>query len=618
MTLVPSPDSALAEAINATAARFEAVFDRAKPLPENPNEEGVAFASLSDRNSSSREKITNAVAYARANGWLYKLIEQYVTGGEAAADVDAVLMVADQQGIITLGSTLEGIKDPLRGFAAAGIELQHFSLVMRQVCRIDIDGNPKGTGFLVSPDTVITSYHVIMSLTEYDVHEKIQAQAHSSRRMSVVFDDIDVLRNGHRARLPGFTVPVAEKWLEDVSPCHILELKRAFPNNFADLENKLDYALIRLSGIARVGIPPVTIREKPPAANDKITIFQHPDGRALSLDRACITAVCGPWRFEHNVNSEGGSSGSPCFDQDYLVIGIHQGGFHAPGRPNRAVPLGLVLPSIKKLKAPDPRLTPMSDLTEGEPGHPVLGRIETQRWVWGQLDGGDKPILVIWGEDGRGKSFTYDILRSLLPVPQHDVVSLMASADIQKHSPETFAATLLERLGYPPMAPGAYDVAKTRSNWLKEDHLSALINALDAGRRRPDAVDRGVWIVIDDIHKAVIDSSMEIRDYLFRLYAATRTYKWLRFVLLGFDGALPDELEDMAKRHVLIDPSDDDLRAYLQSKVPPHTYEAQKLVIDTVMYMLKGDLPNIPRVQQLKWLQRRMKTVASYWASRQL
>ncbi len=629
MAVQPSEqDRALARTIDATAAQFEAVFERARPLPSGPDGQ-IAFGSLSDGNSSTEDKIARAIAHARPNGWLHKLIEQYVTGGEAKGDGEAVLREAREQRIIEPGSTLESLSNVRRGFEAAGIQLYHFSRAMRQVCRIDIDGNPKGTGFLVRPHIVMTAYHVIRPLTELVseaadpeatngagvCRDTVKALPDTGKRIRIVFDDIDVMRNGHRERLPGFTVPVASAWLKGASPCHKLELEDRFPEDFTELSTQLDYALIRLDGIARIGIPPVTVRKSRVATQDPIIVFQHPDGRALSIDRASVIALCGDWRFEHDVNTQHGSSGSPCFDNTFDAVGIHQAGRRVAGANiNRAVPLLPILPEIVKLPDPDPRLMPMSDLTEGEPGHPVLGRQETQLWVWRQLDIGDRPILTVRGEAGRGKSFTYDILRSLLPRGEHDVVKLAAVEDIQKHTPESFAALLLKRLGYEPMAPIGFEANTERPRWLKDTYLPALLTALEAGRAKAtNTAPRGIWIVIDDIEKAAIGSSTEISDYLFRLYAAARERKWLHFVLLGYDGALPEELKDLSVRCDLIQPTDEDLKNYLRAKLPPTAYAASELLIGTALMLITKQLDDVPKARQLHRLQLQMTEIAQFW-----
>lgn len=617
------PDRRLAAVIGATAARFEAVFDRAKPPPDVP-EGRISFGALGGGNSSSEDKIASAVAFARAGGWLHKLIEQYVTGGEAAEDAAAVLDEARKQNVIEAGSTLHAIANARRGWDAAGIELQHFSRAVRQVCRIDVDGTPKGTGFLVRADIVMTSYHVVRSLADvvadpagaYASTVRVEQKPETARRLRIVFDDIDVLQNGYRARLSGFAVPAAERWLATASPCHDLELTGRLPTDDAELASRLDYVLIQLDTIARVGIPPIAFQvRRRIRPGDPILILQHPGGRALSVDRASVIGFKGQWRFEHDVNAEGGSSGSPCLDRNFEAVGIHQAGStlcNVAGL-NRAVPLETLLPVVGGLPPPRANLAPMSDLTEGRPGHPVLGRLETQDWVRRELAGGDRPILALSAPRGGGKSFTYDILRSLLPRTEHDVVTLSAGADIQARPPEAFGALLLERLAYPATVLPTFEANTERPNWLKLAFLPALLRALEMGRSV--AVAKCVWIVVDGLDEAVLDPDTEIGNFLLGFYAAARGTGWLRFVLLGFDGALPADLRDLALRQDIARPTEDDLKAYFQAKLPPSVLD-RDVVLDMALFTAQDGIADLARDKQLVELQRKVVTIASFWARR--
>lgn len=616
---VPSnEDWRLAALINASPAQFEAAFDRARPAPD-AGTEPIAFAALSGgSNVATAERIARAITHVRTEGWLHRLIEQIVTAREIPGAA-ALLEEAHAQSAIQAGSTLQQLLDASRGFAGAGIEFQGLAHAIRQVCRIDIDGRAKGTGFLVRPDIVLTAYHVIRPLTEHDPDEldrdpavPVQPLLGSANRLQIVFDDIDILAGGHRQRLPGFAVAVADDWLAGASPCHRLELRRNLPNDIGELADKFDYALIRLRGIARIGIPPARIRDRPPVTvGTNIAILQHPDGRAMAVDQSQVVALRGDWRFEHQVNAQGGSSGSPCFDREFNVVGLHQAG---GGGVNRAVPLAMVRPLIDLLPPPDPRLTPMCELTEGVPGYPegvpgdpVIGRLETQRWTWDQLEaergeGRSHPILVVRGTQRSGKSFTVAILRSLLPREQHDVVRLGAREDVQALLPEAFAQRLLERLGYPPMPVGVDDPNTERTRSWKQAHLPAFIQALDAGR-----AGRGVWIAIDDIDQAAIGSSTEISDYLFALYAEAARRAWLRFILLGLP-SVPEPIRDIAERHDLTLPTEEDISNYLFAKLPTSIpYDERKGIVgSTLVHLAEED--------QIKRLQRKLVRVVEYYA----
>jgi len=622
----------LAGLIAASLSQFELIFDRSRPARDP-----TLFAALAGGNNvPAVERIAKAIAHAREGGWLHKLMEQVLLD-EATEQDPRLLDEVVRQKIVKKGSTLESIADASRGFGAAGIELQRLSRAIRQVCRIDIDGRAAGTGFLVRPDMVLTAYHVVEPLTRFedpqDPASKVGAKPESAKRMRIWFDDIDVMRNGYRERLTGFSVDPHDDWLKEASPCHKLELIDLFPEDYCELAGKLDYALIRLKGIARPGLLPAEIRGAPKVkARDWISILQHPDGKALSIDRAKVIGLCGEWRIEHDVNSRPGTSGSPCFDRDFQVVALHQAGRgdEAKGKKNhnRAVPLATVHPLIASLPPPDPWLVPMADLTEGDPGHPVIGRLETQEWAWKQLQAevratdspgkapaGEarkaKPILILTGATGVGKSFTFDILRSLLPRVGHDIVRLGAREDIQAAQPEGFASVLLERLGYPPMNLPVDDSNTERPRWLKAEHLPALIGALDQGRGKEG---RGVWIVIDDIDKAAIGSSTEISDYLFSFYAEASRRDWLRIVLLGYTGMIPEELRDHAVRHQLAPPTLSEMASYLLAKLPAEMdFERREGAIKATVQMIADDFDTFDEAQLMRVVQRKLARAVEYW-----
>ena len=109
------------------------------------------------------------------------------------------------------------------------IELWHNKLAVRgnQVCRIEISSNTDrsvfGTGFLIGPDVVITSYHNI----------------------EAVVDPKDItLRFGYKRLGNGRTIDMGKvyhlalkDWLIDYSP-----------TNLPPSPNALDYALLRVEG----------------------------------------------------------------------------------------------------------------------------------------------------------------------------------------------------------------------------------------------------------------------------------------------------------------------------------------------------------------------------------
>jgi len=89
-----------------------------------------------------------------------------------------------------------------------------------------------------------------------------------------------------------------------------------------------------------------------------VIIAQHPDGQPvkLTLDTDAINRERGFWlnplgtRVRYATNTEGGSSGSPCFDFNWRLIALHHYGdpknsgtnLRRFGDYNQDVPIGMI------------------------------------------------------------------------------------------------------------------------------------------------------------------------------------------------------------------------------------------------------------------------------------
>src|SRR5262249_44706738 len=161
--------------------------------------------------------------------------------------------------------------------------------------------------------------------------------------------------------LPAVQIAAAKDWLVASSQCHPLEQLGVGPQDdaYADAidseHGPWDYALIRLEKTvspAHKGLPlGALVAEK-----QKIVVYHHPQGKALVGTRGEVTCLLGRGvRFKHTANTKDGSSGGPCFNSDYEVVGIHQAGARSSKRrrkiPNRAVPVRAFLGKITDVLA---------------------------------------------------------------------------------------------------------------------------------------------------------------------------------------------------------------------------------------------------------------------------
>jgi hypothetical protein len=263
--------------------------------------------------------------------------------------------------------SLERMLDPVRGFTDAGTFLRKLGQIVNCVCQVIVPtpaGTEYGTGFLIGDEAVLTNWHVVEHVT-----------AANRAEVKLRFDyrtgpDGQVLAEGVLYGL------VDDGWLIDQSPYHNDDLTaRPIPQNVAATRppDCLDYACLRVAGLpgkdllgakgSPGGQPRGCLRlaeASTNAARDFVVgqaavfIFQHPyeNGQVLPLqldwNKPAILGVNGnQTRVLYDVNTRGGSSGSPCFNAKLELIALH----HAGGRDwpaakdllyNQGIPIGKI------------------------------------------------------------------------------------------------------------------------------------------------------------------------------------------------------------------------------------------------------------------------------------
>jgi trypsin-like peptidase len=218
--------------------------------------------------------------------------------------------------------------------------------IERRVCRVELEGNAVGTGFLVGPDTVLTNWHV------FEVAKNQGKVAGLGCRF-----DYELLPDGKVQ--PGQLVMLQANGLIDSSPYSAAEQTEK-PDNPLPTTAELDYALLHL--VSRVGeqqvegavrgwiaLPKAVL---PMAADAPILIVQHPEGTPmkLAMDTQAVIGLNGNGtRINYRTNTDPGSSGSPVFSMDWDVVALHHSGDPAWVNPtyNQGVPIELVRQRIE-------------------------------------------------------------------------------------------------------------------------------------------------------------------------------------------------------------------------------------------------------------------------------
>lgn len=218
-----------------------------------------------------------------------------------------------------------------------------------QVCRVAIRGaSSPGSGFLLGPDLVLTNYHVVQEIIEHNW---------PSTFIEILFDYhgwSKSVAQGRQVKLP------PHEWLVDWS-------KNSSASTAYDSvpPTELDYALIRTT--QRVGddridpqrtrgwipISPIAAEFKP---ESPLIILGHPLNQAtrLSLDtRSVLSTNMSFTRVRYRTNTDGGSSGSPCFNLNWDLVALHHGGdVSIPPAFNEGIPLKALLNVWQEKSAP--------------------------------------------------------------------------------------------------------------------------------------------------------------------------------------------------------------------------------------------------------------------------
>lgn len=176
------------------------------------------------------------------------------------------------------------------------------------VCRIEIpEANPRGTGFLIGKTLVLTNYHVLNpdnsnSYGEFNIEQCAQ-------NVTFRFGDITAL-DGSEEKGQVFKTASGNAAIKASNPNH------------------LDYVLLRvedrISGVQ--GIKPATYTLASPYKGMSLNILQHPEGKTLKLalsGNGVDQVVENRGIVQYSTKTENGSSGSPCFNDQWEVIALH-------------------------------------------------------------------------------------------------------------------------------------------------------------------------------------------------------------------------------------------------------------------------------------------------------
>jgi len=437
-----------------------------------------------------------------------------------------------------------------------GLDLEKFLIdVKAMVCIIvarsgAADDPILGTGFLVAPSQVLTAFH---TLKRHIVNEK-QREMLKGDKLYALFDHykgnpID----GNLDEPPGLLkVNFARNWLHCC--CEDMPRDGLFLEPDADqlslLPNRLDFALIELA-------EPVGSFDRPQSGgiprswvkladatnslrnDDRIIIPQHPHGLPTRIDFGRYSDADSELdksstRIRYSTEADEGASGSPCFNQGFKLVGMHNAAFMPDGVPirkNQAIRAECIRERInQRAPAPLPAVAPVpwTTSTDPESPRPILGRKAFFDWLelagkGPAQDRADRVFAALSIVQKSGKSFTSEILMAARRGHTDAVVSLGNREELPPtvsdfirvlgyllRIPEAELATMPPRPDF-HLPRGSADGDKLRK-WASEEVPLWFGDVL--GRHRVRTVDRwGIaWIILDGLDAKGL--SEEVRDLI--------------------------------------------------------------------------------------------------------
>lgn len=471
----------------------------------------------------------------------------------------------------------------------SGADLEGFQDFCRRLtgfhCRIERGTQPVGSGVLIGPTSVLTSWHVISSVAPNAADPvpppKINVRLSNGQVIKAVFPPISF------------------------SKCSISEYAYKIPTNEAELAGFSDFAVIQLERAVGPALGMARLAKVPQAFVNGAGIYvvHHPRGGEPRIDPGAISRLGSlKSRWAHSVVTDRGSSGGGCFDRAYALIGIHQG--KATRNRGRLVPASCFHANVARIVANDiapPRVWSLDGTPSGEF---VLGRSSFfDGFAAASREGSIRGIHVKRTDptaDLSGLAFSYRILERL--------VARDSTTSLCRLSFETLIEDLVSYIASRVTACGLTIDAPEPAEGVAMGQTQPEAIGADRGRRLALAInstlerlDHRLWLYFD--HPALAfgeETYSTLEAFIDQLLLLPR----VRIVITGFETApLPGAdytntvhaRED--RRPCLITDyisgfTPSDIAAFLDDASQAATYKLSQERVNELMRLALADLPN--------------------------
>lgn len=557
------------EALKTTRDEFGRLYVQAQVRAGIGARERIDFNGIAE-SLPDKTAYEKALREAEQKGWLGEFVKLLVEENRQTGALTRVLAEAMAPG----DAQLEAINNLAKGYGDPDVIYKGYGNGMQWTGKIIVDNVARGTGILIGPHLVLTAWHVVKDLFTKRPDGQWVESPSSAARLQVDFDDLLALIGQTLQPVAPMRVRAHAEWCVRFSACHPAELNDSLPNDYSELKDYWDYAVIRLAapvGLTRRYAVPDGFTYVP-KAEEGIFVFQHPQMNPLKVDQNTLgdldppdPSVVPKLRFLHYANTDKGSSGGPCFNKDFHLFGLHQGVWKGKGVgvrvTNRGIPILRVLEHIKAkggLPALDPSDDPVWSLGETKYYEPVIGTVPFQKLVWRAAGTGTPRIVVIRGMQGSGKTFHTQLISSMLKDSTHLKLPLDAET-ISKFDARGLANYICETAGAKlPTLAEPEETDSTGSAWLRDEVLAKLITELDKAREG-----RLVWLLITQLDVFDIKQG-DVSELLLLLYKQTASLNWLRVVLDGMKGDIPGPILTWTEQYNIPPATRDDVQRYFE------------------------------------------------------
>lgn len=308
---------------------------------------GMALDEYVDVKAGFRDIVTDLVVWTEKKGRTLELLKLAVAENPGndrlrnaaqslGISVEAARQQYDPNAAVPKPANLEAAVSSHSRLVNFALFQQRLLAVGNRICRVETPAK-KGTGFLVSPDLVLTNYHVV---------EEVIVGTASAEQTLCRFD---------YRRLDGAVDPAGQ-------PCKLgtKGVIASSPYSSSDLTGsgapapgELDYALLALADTVGTGRDAggnergwfeLRTDSRLVAMRDFVVIPQHAEAQPLEIAWGQVVAFPATgYRLRYDTTTEAGSSGSPCFTIDLGLLALHHAA-DPKNNPtyNQAVPLWLV------------------------------------------------------------------------------------------------------------------------------------------------------------------------------------------------------------------------------------------------------------------------------------